>query len=94
MNHPSNTDIDKLRLLITQFDEIIFKLDPTSGTHINLKTTLAKIKNDVASLQNFAKGQAQFICSQTTDSYLKGVANSVFDSMSVEAALAGLRGSK
>jgi len=80
--------------LILEFDKIIFKLDPESGLHINLKTTLAKIKYDLDALQNFVLGQAEIIYSMTLSSYLKGVVNSVLDSMSVDDTLVELGGIK
>lgn len=89
--HSSNTDLDKLRDLILEFDKIVFKLDSASGIHTNLKTTLAKIKHDVDALQNFAVGQAQVICSLTNSSYIKGVVNSALDTVSVDDTLAELK---
>ncbi len=94
MNHPSNNDLEKLQAVIMALDKIIFKYDPTCGMHTNLATTLAKIKYDVDSLQSFAISQSSFIYSRTSSSYLKGVVNSVFDSMSVDETLAELKGFK
>lgn len=94
MNHPSNNDLEKLQAVILALDKIIFKFDPTSGMHTNLATTLAKIKYDVDSLQNFAVAQANFIYSRTSSTYLKGVVNSLLDTMSVDETLAELKGIK
>jgi len=69
MNYPSNNDLEKLQDVILALDKIIFKLDPNSGMQTNLTTTLAKIKYDVDSLENFAIAQARFIYSRTSSTY-------------------------
>jgi hypothetical protein len=91
MDHVSNRDIEKLHDLILVFDKMVFKLDPESGIHTNLPTTLAKIKYDITSLQNLVVSHAQFIYSRTPSSYLKATVNSVLDSMSVDDTLAELK---
>jgi hypothetical protein len=87
VEHPSNGDIDKLKALILKLDKIIFKLDPASGIHTNLATTLAKIEYDVSSLRNLAMGQAEIIYSRTSSSYLKRVVKSILNTMSIDDAL-------
>lgn len=94
MDHISNRDIKKLHELILELDKIVFKLDPESGIHTNLPTTLAKIKYDIESVQNLVIGQAKFISSRTSSLYLKDVVNSLLNSMSVDETLAELKGKK
>ena len=91
MEHSSNRDIVKLTALILKLDKIIVNLDPASGIHANLATTLAKIKYDVSSLRNLVIGQAEVIFSQTSNSYLKEIVKSVMNTMSVDDALLELK---
>ena len=91
MEHISNRDIDKLHELILELDKIIFKLKPDADVHTELIGILAEIKFDIDGLQHLVGQQAGLICKLTSSSYLKGVVNSVLDSMSVDDTLAELK---
>ncbi len=91
MDHVSNRDIDKLHDLILQLGKIIFKLKPDADLHTELKNILAEIKFDIDGLQHLVEQQAGVIYQLTPSSYVKGVVNSVLDSMSVDDTLAELK---
>jgi hypothetical protein len=92
LDHISSRDIDKLHELILQLDKIIFKLKPDADVHTELKGFLSEIKFDIDGLQHPVEQQAGLIIQLTPSSYLKGVVNSVLDSMSVDDTLAELKG--
>jgi len=94
LDHISNRDTDKLHELILQLDKIIFKLKPDAEVHTQLKFVLAEIKYNVEELQNLVEEQAGLIYRATSSTYLKGVVNSVLDSMTVDNTLAELKGKK
>ena len=94
MDHLSNRDIDNLQALILELDKIIFKLNPEAELHTELKNILAEIKFDIEALQDLVERQADLIYQATPSTYLKGVVNSVFDTISVEETLAELKGKK
>ena len=91
MEHISNRDIDKLHDLILQLDRIVFKLKPDADLDTELKNILSEIKFDIDGLQRLVVQQAVLIYQLTPSSYVKGVVNSVLDSMSVDDTLAELK---
>ena len=94
MDHISNRDIEKLHQLILELDKIIFKLKPDATVHTEQKNILAEIKYDIEGLQDLVEEQAAIIYQATPSTYLKGVVNSVLDTMSVDETLAELKGRK
>jgi len=91
LEHISNRDIDKLHDLILQLDRIVFKLKPDADLDTELKNILSEIKFDIDGLQRLVVQQAVLIYQLTPSSYVKGVVNSVLDSMSVDDTLAELK---
>jgi hypothetical protein len=90
MRDRSNTDVDKLHALMAEMDKTLYGLSP-GGNTISVASQLPKIKQDVDQLQDLVIELAKVIYPLTPSSYLKGVVNSVLDTISVDDALDDLK---
>jgi hypothetical protein len=90
MRDRSNTDVDKLHALIAEMDKTLYRLSPGANTGF-VAGQLPKIKHDIDQLQDFVTELGKIIYPLTPSSYLKGVVNSVLDTMSVDDALDDLK---
>ena len=90
MTDRSNNDVDKLHALILEMDKALYRLSP-GATTLSIAGQLQNIKHDVDQLQDFVIELAKIIYPLTASSYLKGVVNSVLDTMSVDDALDDLK---
>ena len=90
MQDRSNFDREKLLDLILEMEKSLFRISP-GANHGSVAGQLPKIKDDVDELQGFVIELAKIIYSLTPSSYLKGVVNSVIDTISVDDALNDLR---
>ena len=90
MTGGSNNNVDKLHALIVEMDRTLYRLSPGANT-LSVAGQLPKIKDDVDQLQDFVIELGKIIYRLTPSSYLKGVVNSVLDTMSVDDALYDLK---
>jgi hypothetical protein len=90
MPDQSNFDTEKLEGLILEMEKTIFRLSPGIDT-LRYTLLLPKIKDNVGQLQDLIIKMGKIIYPLIQSSFMKGVVNSVLDSINVDDALRALK---